>query len=153
MRTRPIVTCLLLLALALSAANPGGKVKYIGGTVGELGERPNGRLVTTGDSHLVYESGPLLYVIPWSQINLIEYGQQVSRRYGLAIAISPLLALSKSRKHFLTVGFLDRSDNQQALVFRVDKNDIRMLLVSLEAKTDLLVEYQDEEARQAGKGN
>jgi hypothetical protein len=128
-------------------------VRYIGGTVPELEEKPNGRLVTTSDSHLVYESGQLLYVVPWSEINLIEYGQQVSRRYALAIALSPLLALSKSRKHFLTVGFTDDNGNQQAFVFRVDKGDIRTLLVSLEAKTNLRVEYQDDQARQAGKGN
>jgi len=148
-----MVTCLLLLALTLNAAGRGGKVRYIGGTVAELEQKPSGRLITTSDSHLVYESGKFLYVVPWVEINLIEYGQQVNRRYALAVALSPLLALSKSRKHFLTVGFTDENGNQQAFVFRVDKGDIRTLLVSLEAKTNLLVEYQDEQARQAGKGN
>jgi hypothetical protein len=37
-------------------------------------------------------------------------------------------------------------------VFRVDKSDIRATLVSLEARTGLRVEYQDPEARKAGKG-
>jgi hypothetical protein len=38
------------------------------------------------------------------------------------------------------------------MLFRVDKNSIRAALVSLEARTGLKVQYQDEEARKAGKG-
>ena len=40
----------------------------------------------------------------------------------------------------------------QAMVFRVDKNGIRALLVGLEARTGQKVQYQDPEARKAGKG-
>jgi hypothetical protein len=60
--------------------------------------------------------------------------------------------LAKTRKHFLTVGYTDDDGRQQALVFRVDKNGIRALLVGLEARTGLKVQYQDPEARKAGKG-
>jgi hypothetical protein len=38
------------------------------------------------------------------------------------------------------------------MIFRVSKNDIRALLVSLEARTGRKVTFQDEEARKAGKG-
>ena len=38
------------------------------------------------------------------------------------------------------------------MLFRIDKNAIRTALVSLEARTGLKVQYQDEEARKAGKG-
>ena len=102
---------------------------------------------------MVYQSKRLVYTVPWQQINLLEYGQKAGRRYVLAAAISPFLLLSKSRKHYLTVGFTDDDGDQQAMVFRVDKNDIRILLVCMEARTNLKVEYQDEEARKAGKGN
>jgi hypothetical protein len=70
----------------------------------------------------------------------------------MALAISPLLLLSKSRKHFLTIGYKDGDGNQQALVFRVHKNDVRALLASLEARTGLKLDYQDDEARKAGGG-
>ncbi len=66
--------------------------------------------------------------------------------------ISPLFMLAKKREHFLTVGFQDDDGQQQAMVFRVDKSDIRLTLVTLEARTGQRVEYQDEEARIAGKG-
>jgi hypothetical protein len=58
----------------------------------------------------------------------------------------------KKRKHFLTVGYTDEDGRQQALVFRVDKNGIRAMLASLEARTGQAVTYQDEEARKAGRG-
>jgi hypothetical protein len=38
------------------------------------------------------------------------------------------------------------------VVFRVEKGDIRSVLVGLEARTGRRVEYQDDEARKAGKG-
>jgi hypothetical protein len=38
------------------------------------------------------------------------------------------------------------------LVIRVEKGDIRSVLTGLEARTGRRVEYQDGEARKAGKG-
>ena len=56
------------------------------------------------------------------------------------------------RDSFLTIGYSDSNGKQQALVLEVGKDEIRPLLVSLEARTGRTVEYQDEEARKAGKG-
>jgi hypothetical protein len=69
-----------------------------------------------------------------------------------AILISPILLLAKRRVHFLTIMFTDVEGHQQAMVFRVESGDVRLLLVGLEAKTGRKVEYQDDEARRAGKG-
>jgi hypothetical protein len=85
-------------------------------------------------------------------VNTLEYGQNVSRRYAAAVLISPILLLSKSRKHFVTLGYLDDEGKQQALVLRLEKGDVRSVLVSLEARTGRRVEFQDDEARKAGKG-
>ena len=90
--------------------------------------------------------------VPYERINLLEYGQQSGRRYVLALAISPLLLLSKSRKHFLTVSYQDADGRQQAMVFQVDKGSVRGLLAALEARTGLKVDYQDGEARKSGGG-
>ena len=62
-----------------------------------------------------------------------------------------MLLLSKSRKHFVTVGYTDSEGRQQALVFRVSKGDIRTVLASLEARTGRRVEYQDDNARENGQ--
>jgi hypothetical protein len=77
----------------------------------------------------------------------------VNRRYVAAVFVSPLLLMAKKRQHFLTVGFQDDDGQEPAMVFRVDKNDIRLTLVSLEARTGQKVTFQDEEARIAGKGS
>ena len=75
----------------------------------------------------------------------------MSRRYAAALLISPLFLLSKSRKHFVTIGYTDRDGKQQALVFQVEKGDIRSVLTTLEARSGRRVEYQDEEARKTGR--
>jgi hypothetical protein len=62
------------------------------------------------------------------------------------------LLLSKARKHFVTLGYVDAEGKQQVLVFQVGKGDIRSVLAGLEARTGRRVEYQDDEARKAGKG-
>lgn len=90
--------------------------------------------------------------VPYEKINVLEYGQKVDRRYLSAVFISPLFILAKTRKHFLTLGYQDAQGRQQALVFRVEKSAIRAVLVSLEARTGRKVQFQDEEARKAGKG-
>ena len=82
----------------------------------------------------------------------MEYGEKVDRRYIAAVLISPLFLLAKKREHFLTVGYADDEDRQQAMIFRVSKDDIRAMLVSLEARTGRKVEFQDDDARKSGKG-
>jgi hypothetical protein len=77
----------------------------------------------------------------------------VSRRYAEAVLLSPVFLLSKTRKHYLTVEFTDDRGKQQAMVFLVSKNDVRSLLVILEAKSGRRVEYQDDDARRSGKGS
>jgi hypothetical protein len=126
--------------------------EYAGGTVQTIGTGTGGSLELRDDHYFAFYSKKTNVRVPYSQINLLEYGQQVDRRLALAIVISPLFLMSKSRKHFLTVGYMDEEGKQQAMVFRVDKTNIRTTLVSLEARTGLKVQYQDEEARKAGKG-
>ena len=90
--------------------------------------------------------------VPFANVNTIEYGMRVSRRYLEAILISPVFLIAKRRTHYLTIGYADEHGQQQAMVLQVGKDDIRTLLVSLEARTGRRVEFQDEEARKAGKG-
>ncbi len=141
-----------ILALPLAAVEPGIKAQFVGGTVNGIGLKTNFRLDLTGADTLLVHLGNTDLGITYQKINTVEYGQNVSRRYAAAVLISPLLLLSKSRKHFVTIGYVDQEGKQQALVFRVEKGDIRSVLASLEARTGRRIEYQDSEARKAGKG-
>jgi hypothetical protein len=136
----------------MTAADSGGRVAYIGGTLQTFSGKPEGALDTTHEQYLFFRTRQLTMQVPYDRVNLLEYGQKVDRRLAMAIIISPMFMMSKKRAHFLTVGYSDEEGRQQAMIFRVDKNDIRALLVSLEARTGRKVTYQDEEARKAGKG-
>jgi hypothetical protein len=142
---------LLAIPIVLSAAGPGVKTQFIGGTVAGVKPKSDARLDLTGADSLSFACGSVEFRIDYRKINTLEYGQNVSRRYAAAILISPVLLLSKSRRHYVTIGYLDPAGAQQALVLRVDKGDIRTVLASLEARTGRRVEYQDDEARK-GKG-
>ena len=137
---------LWMLLLAQSRA------EYVGGTASTLASGNTGSIELSDQRYLGFYTKRGQVRVAYDRVNLLEYGQKVDRRLLAAVVISPMFLLSKSRKHFLTIGYMDEEGKQQALVFRVDKGGIRSALVSLEARTGLKVQYQDEEARKAGKG-
>ena len=151
MRLRPIVL-LLVTIIPLFAGQKGERADYIGGTRPDIPIHTNGYIRTVDQTYFVFAGKHTKVRIPYERINLLEYGQKVDRRYLPAVVISPLFLLAKRREHFLTIGFQDNDGHQEVLIFRIDKNDIRATLVSLEARTGQQVQYQDEDARQAGKG-
>jgi hypothetical protein len=137
---------------SLLAGSKGSHAEYAGGTILQIPDGCSGSIQAVDDQYFVFYSQKARWRVPYDKINLIEYGQKVDRRYMAAVLISPLLLLSKKRQHFLTVGYMDEEGHQQAMIFRVGKTDIRTILVSLEARTGRRVEFQDDEARKAGKG-
>lgn len=143
----------LMMSVGLWAGPPpGDHAEYMGGTQADIPLRNSGIIQTIDQTYFVFRSRQTEIKIPYERINLVEYGQKVDRRYISAAVISPLFLLAKKREHFLTIGFQDDDGHQQALIFRIDKNDIRTALVSLEARTGQQIQYQDDEARKAGKG-
>ena len=151
MRTLASWLILVLLAAQASASSHGCHAEYIGGTRGDIPTNRGGEIRFTNDTFFIFVSKHCLVKIPYERINMLEYGQKVDRRYVLA-AISPLFLSAKKREHFLTVGFQNDHGRQEALLFRIDKNAVRVTLVALEARTGRQVEFQDEDARLAGKG-
>ena len=144
----------ILAVLCLGTAvtgEEGAEATYVGGTVAGI-DGKSGRILTTDEVFLEFRCKGKEVYIDYDKVNLIEYGQNVGRRVTMAVVISPLFLLSKKRQHFLTVGYGDKQGKQQALVFKIDKKKIRAVLVALEARTGLKVQFQDEEARKAGKG-
>jgi hypothetical protein len=146
------VVALLALALLLGAESSGSRVLYVGGTVAGVSGKADARIETVRQDMLRLSTRNKVVEIPYGEINTLEYGMRVSRRYMEAVLISPLFLVAKKRSHFLSIGYTDSEGKQQAMVLQVNKDDIRPLLVSLEARTGRKVEFQDEEARKAGKG-
>jgi hypothetical protein len=137
----------MILSVAAAAQ---ARVEYAGGTVPSLSSGVSGVIEVSDDHYLAFYSRKVSLRVAYGQVNLLEYGQQVDRRLALAVVISPLFLVSKSRKHFLTIGYQEDDGKQQALVFRVDKSGIRSTLASLEARTGQKIRYQDDQARKAG---
>jgi len=141
----------LILAPAVSAADTGFKVEFMGGTLAGVKAKSGARLDLAGSDAMLFRCGAQTLSIAYPKVDTLEYGQHVSRRYAAAVFLSPVLLLSKSRQHYVTIGFVDAEGKHQALVFEFGKGDIRSALASLEARTGKRVEFQDDEARKAGQ--
>lgn len=150
MRALLLAVFSIVLCVQIMDARQGSRVEYLGGTRGDIPSDKGGEIRLSDNTYFVFLTSKTEVKIPYERINLLEYGQQVDRRY-LAALISPAFALMKKRQHFLTLGFQDDDGHQQAMLFKINKEDVRLALISLEARTGQSVQYQDEEARVAGK--
>jgi len=141
----------LAFALAASATAVGtGKAVYIGGTVAGIKEKSENPINLKDESSLQYGGG---LTIPWASVGEVEYGQKVGHRIGQAILLSPLVLFKKSRHHYVTVNYKDSAHKEQAVVFEFGKDDIRMALTTLKARTGKAITFTDDEARkQMGGG-
>jgi hypothetical protein len=152
LRARVAVLAFAVWLAPLGGAEPGNKATYVGGTVAAIPKKSQLRVDLTGGDVMSLWLAKSAIAVPYRDINTIEYGMRVSRRYLEAVLISPMFLVAKKRTHFLTIGYEDGDGRQQAVVLEVNKDAIRSLLVSLEARTGRKVEFQDEEARKAGRG-
>ena len=132
---------------ALLAGIPSKKAVYRGGTLTQPAPETTGTVNTAEQDHFTFEYQSGIFRIPYERINSLEYGQKAGRRLGLAIVFTPALLLSRKRKHFLTIGFLDSQGQQQAAVFELGKKIVRTTLAGIEARTGMALVYQDEAAR------
>ncbi len=142
----------LLFALGGASAGVGShSAMYVGGTVPGLAERTEGHFSTT-DGGAVFQAHNKSVTIPYAKIDSLEYGEKAGRRVGLAVAVSPLFLLSHKRRHYLTIGYVDDQDKQQAAVLELGKDIIQPAIHTLETKSGKKVEYQDDEARKVATG-
>ena len=135
--TRIALPVACLLAAIAKPVEAQTSVEYVGGTASQLSSGTQGSISLADERYLAFYSGKTQMRVAYDRVDLVEYGQQVDRRLALALVISPIFLFSKSRKHFLTIGYSGEDGKQQALVFRVDKSSIRSALAALEARTGL----------------
>jgi hypothetical protein len=147
-----VLLVLFVLASALQASDSGSRVQYVGGTMPGIRNKSAITIELSGGETLEIRSRAETVQIAYRDVNTLEYGLRMSRRYVEAALISPVFLVAKKKTHFLTIGFTDEAGQRQVMVLEVGKGDIRPLLVSLEARTGRRIEYQDEEARKAGRG-
>ena len=124
-----------------------GEAMYVGGTIAGLSEGTMGRLETTSDKVLVFQSPKGNFEIPYENVTSLEYGQKAGRRLAVALTITTWALLSKKRKHFLTIGYTDGNDKPQGVVIEIPKGTVKSTITILEVRSGKKVEYESEEAR------
>ncbi len=135
-----VLLCLLIPA-TLVAEDKGYKVAYDGGSIADTKPGAGIRLFIEGDHVRFSREGKDILTLPASSITEVSYGQDVHRRVGAAIGLAvfslglgALLALSKSKKHFIGLTWAD-GEKKGGLVVQADKSEYRGILLGLEGVT------------------
>ena len=123
------------------AADPTYKVKYDGGSISDVKVGTDLHMSLSADRIHFLENGKEIASVPTSAVTEISYGQDVHRRVGAAIGlavvsfgIGALMALTKSKKHFVGVTW-DDAGKKGGLAMQCDKNEYRGILAGLEGVT------------------
>ena len=124
----------------------GDEVLYVGGTIDTLAEKTTGRLDTSGVAGAVFTAKKTSFTIPYRAISSLEYGQKAGRRVGVALAVNPLFLLSKKRRHFLSIAFVDEKGTKQGAVLELGKGRTHSIITALETKSGKKVEFESTEA-------
>lgn len=140
---RKILALLLCLFFPLSAfaGDNSYKIAYDGGSIENAKAGTGMKLYIEGANIRIMKDKTEVAIIPSAAITEISYGQDVHRRVGAAIGVAvvsfgigALLALSKSKKHFIGLTW-DDAGKKGGFASQADKNDYRGLLAGLEGVT------------------
>jgi hypothetical protein len=149
-----IAVALLVVFAAPLLAVDGKKAMYVGGTRTDIKEAAEGKFDVSSDTEMAFtpDKTKVRHTIPYKDVTGLEYGQKAGRRVAVALLVSPVAIFSHKRNHYLTINFKDADGKDQAVVFELGKDIVRTTLTIVETRSGKKIEYQDEEARKAGKG-
>lgn len=140
---------LAILTIVAAAGVANDKSAYQGGTESDIPAGTEGFCTTGNEREFIFAFKNGQLVIPYEQVNDLEYGMDAARRLTFSTAANPFRLLTKKKKHFLTIGWKDEHGEQHAAVFELGKSVVRPTIVTLEARTGKKVDYQDNEARKS----
>jgi hypothetical protein len=131
----------IALPIAVFPADNSYKIMYDGGSVPDVKAGTGMKLyIDSNQIRLVKDKTPIV-TIPAASVMEISYGQDVHRRVGAAIGlavvsfgIGALMALTKSKKHFIGLTW-DDGGKKGGAAFQANKNDYRGVLAGLEGIT------------------
>jgi CxxC motif-containing protein (DUF1111 family) len=140
-KTLALMLSFLMPVAALAASDNSYKVMYDGGSVPDIKAGTDVKLYFDSSNIRLVKDKKDVVAIPSSAITEISYGQDVHRRIGAAIGVAvftlgigALLALTKSKKHFIGLTWAD-GDKKGGFAMQCDKNDYRGVLAGLEGVT------------------
>ena len=131
----------LMLTISSFAGDGSYKLSYDGGSVTTLKTGTGLKLYLDQNRIRFVRDNEDAISIPAGAITEITYGQDVHRRIGAAIGIGvvtlgigALMALTKSKKHFIGLTW-DDNGRKGGAAFQADKKDYRGVLAGLEGIT------------------
>jgi len=137
---RKAISLFVLLALASPAhanARPiveGSQVLYVGGTVSSLKEGTMGRLDTTQEDAIVFQSSEPKVAIPYGDIQKFEYQEKLARRMGVVATIAVVLVKHRQRRHFIEIDYRGKDGTPQVAIFEVSKDNAQTVDAVLRAR-------------------
>ena len=136
-----LLLCVTFPVLVFAASDSSYKIEYDGGSLSNAKVGAGMKLFIETDKIRITRDKEEVVVIPAAAVTEISYGQDVHRRVGAAIGlavvsfgIGALMALSKSKKHFVGITW-DDGGKKGGIAFQADKNDYRGLLAGIEGIT------------------
>jgi hypothetical protein len=141
MKNLIVVFLCITVPLTVFAADTGYKVAYDGGSIVDLKSGSGVKLyIEAAQIRFMKDKTEVVSIPAWA-VTEISYGQDVHRRVGAAIGlavvsfgIGALMALTKSKKHFIGLTW-DDAGKKGGAAFQADKNDYRGVLAGLEGIT------------------
>jgi hypothetical protein len=131
----------IFVPIATFAADSGYKLAYDGGSIPDIKTGTSLKLHIDSNQIRILKNKTEVATIPAASVTEISYGQDVHRRVGAAIGlalvsfgIGALMALTKSKKHFIGLTW-DDGGKKGGAAFQADKNDYRGVLAGLEGIT------------------
>ena len=135
------VTLCFLFPMSVFGGDNSYKIAYDGGSLQNAKAGTDMRLYIEGTNIRITKDKTDVAIIPATAVTEISYGQDVHRRVGAAIGVAvvsfgvgALLALTKSKKHFIGITW-DDAGKKGGFAFQADKKDYRGLLEGLEGVT------------------
>jgi hypothetical protein len=130
-----------VLPVAACAADDGYKVVYDGGSLQGMKAGTDVKLYIGNTNIRLSRDKTDIVTLPANSVTEISYGQDVHRRVGAAIGlavisfgIGALMALTKSKKHFIGLTWAD-GEKKGGLAMQCDKKEYRGILSGLEGVT------------------
>jgi hypothetical protein len=132
---KQITVLALIMALVLPAvAVEDGQVMYVGGTAPTLNAGAIGKLDTTSETTLAFESSGTKLLIPYADIRSYQYSTEVAHHLGVVAGVAIALLKKRERRHFFRIEYRGTDNVAQVAVFEVPKHMPRTLQAVLEAR-------------------
>jgi hypothetical protein len=125
----------LLLFSSRTFAIDAGEAKYAGGTAAGFSDGTIGKLDTTDDTALVFESPGKKISISYASVDSHEYSKVAARHLGILPAIVVALVKARQHRHYVRISYRDSNGTKQVVVFEIPKHSARTLQAILDARS------------------